>query len=390
MTDPCVSTGVNFLAGAVRILNSQVSALSNSLGITGVESDNQTIVGSGLPTDPITLLRAQFPTTPGATGYLRDTIIAANPTDPAATQTNFTVEVPFTSDGYGIVMGIDHTFPTNGTVSGSAVLSGIGSTITDNVQISVISGGSGNTIQNPGSFPGQIIYGANIIGGADNLVQAEYATVLGGSTNAIRSPYSTIISSSSSEIKADSDNSTIIGLDNTINANCAESLACGRLATCAHPRSFVWSATEATQSFGNDTFTVRSHGGVNIYTASGTLTGVSLSSGGGSWASLSDRNQKENLIHVDQYDTLSRVCQIPVYNYNYISQNRSVRHIGVMAQDFYEKFGCGEDDQHIYAIDEAGVCISAIQALEKQVRELREEVAFLHRHTFPAEDNPFA
>jgi hypothetical protein len=38
-----------------------------------------------------------------------------------------------------------------------------------------------------------------------------------------------------------------------------------------------------------------------------------------------------------------------------------------MAQDFHVAFGLGEDDKHISTVDEEGVALSAIKALQAEV-----------------------
>ena len=60
-----------------------------------------------------------------------------------------------------------------------------------------------------------------------------------------------------------------------------------------------------------------------------------------------------------------------------------------MAQDFYQLFGLGgDDDKHISAIDSAGVSLAAIQALydlnlkkDKQIEELSTRIADLENKT---------
>jgi hypothetical protein len=44
-----------------------------------------------------------------------------------------------------------------------------------------------------------------------------------------------------------------------------------------------------------------------------------------------------------------------------------LRHLGPMAQDFHVAFGLGEDDKHISTVDEEGVALSAIKALQAEV-----------------------
>lgn len=116
----------------------------------------------------------------------------------------------------------------------------------------------------------------------------------------------------------------------------------------------------------------RAAGGVYFYTNSGMTTGSYLAAGGGSWASVSDRDMKENFEPVNGGDMLSKLISMPITTWNYKSQDPSIRHIGPMAQDF-AGFGVGEDDKHITTIDADGIALAAIQELAKQVQELKAE-----------------
>ena len=51
-----------------------------------------------------------------------------------------------------------------------------------------------------------------------------------------------------------------------------------------------------------------------------------------------------------------------------------VRHVGPMAQDFYEAFRVGEDDRHITEVDEGGVALAAIQGLNQKVNDKDAEI----------------
>ena len=55
--------------------------------------------------------------------------------------------------------------------------------------------------------------------------------------------------------------------------------------------------------------------------------------------------------------------------WNYKEQNRSIRHLGPMAQDFHAAFSVGEDDRHINTVDADGVALAAIQGLYQEVAE---------------------
>jgi len=101
-----------------------------------------------------------------------------------------------------------------------------------------------------------------------------------------------------------------------------------------------------------------------------TSTGAYLSTTG-IWHNPSDRNLKTNLSPVDADWLLARVAALPMAEWNYKSEDARTLHIGPMAQDFHNAFGLdGSDTTHISEIDEGGVALAAIQALEKRTEEL--------------------
>jgi len=92
---------------------------------------------------------------------------------------------------------------------------------------------------------------------------------------------------------------------------------------------------------------------------------VMLAAGGGAWAAISDRNVKENFATVNGMQVLEKVAAILMQTWNYKTQDDEIRHMGPMAQDFYEAFGLGPDDKHITTIDADGVALASIQVLYK-------------------------
>src|SRR5439155_9932605 len=130
-------------------------------------------------------------------------------------------------------------------------------------------------------------------------------------------------------------------------------------------------------------FAVRARGGVRFVTATdfygAPTAGVQLSSGGGSWSSISDRNAKTNFAFVDGLDIVSRLAEIPVQTWNYKSQETSIRHIGPMAQDFAAAFAVGEDDKHITTVDADGVALAGIQGLNEGAKEQDAKIAALEQ-----------
>jgi hypothetical protein len=123
----------------------------------------------------------------------------------------------------------------------------------------------------------------------------------------------------------------------------------------------------------NNQFVVRGCGGVKIFTNQGLTSGVELSSGGSGWSAVSDRNRKENFATLEGEDVLARLRAVPVSSWNYITQDRSIRHMGPMAQDFYAAFGLGENELMINSVDIDGVNMAAIQALTARTDALQAE-----------------
>ncbi len=85
----------------------------------------------------------------------------------------------------------------------------------------------------------------------------------------------------------------------------------------------------------------------------------------------SDRNSKRDIEPVDVENVLERVADMPISTWSYKTDAQGVRHLGPMAQDFHAAFGLGEDERSIATLDTSGVALAAIQALHRQVEELR-------------------
>src|SRR5579863_285094 len=56
---------------------------------------------------------------------------------------------------------------------------------------------------------------------------------------------------------------------------------------------------------------------------------------------VSDRNVKRDFEPVDGRGVLESLARVPMSTWSYRSEDRSVRHLGPMAQDFHEAFGLG-------------------------------------------------
>jgi Chaperone of endosialidase len=252
--------------------------------------------------------------------------------------------------------------PANNQISGTDAFIGAGNQNTVDGTEGFIGSGDNNAIASSASY-------ASIVGGNRNNVSGEYASIIGGYGN---------VASGSYGIVAGGDTSTAAGI---------VSFAAGYHADATHNGSFVWSDYASGSAAVKDTaanqFVVRASGGTYVYSNEGATSGVKLAAGSGTWASLSDRNAKTDVVPLDDASILAKVAALPVSAWRYKTES-GVRHVGPMAQDFYSAFRVGEDDRHITSIDEDGVALAAIKALNAKLerkeganRQLRVKVALL-------------
>ena len=126
-------------------------------------------------------------------------------------------------------------------------------------------------------------------------------------------------------------------------------------------------------------FRARFANGYRLFTNSAATIGSFLNAGANSWAALSDRRLKENLLPVNGEAFLKSINDMELTTWNYIGQDPKIfRHYGPMAQDFYAAFGkdgigvigC---DTLINQQDFLGVSFIAIQSLIKRTETLASE-----------------
>lgn len=220
---------------------------------------------------------------------------------------------------------------------------------------------------------------ATVSGGQQNTASENQATVCGGLFNTASGERS-VVGGGLQNTAGGLDSVIPGGFDNeTVGSLC---FAAGRQAKANFTGMFVWadnrvvdfpSATEANFTPAELQFLARATGGVvfvsAINAAGDSTAGVQLAPGGGAWAALSDRNAKANVKPVNEREVLERLSKIPVSTWNYKSQDKSIRHIGPMAQDLYAAFGVGESEKMITTVDADGVALAAIQGLHQIVKE---------------------
>ena len=220
------------------------------------------------------------------------------------------------------------------------------------------------------------------------------------------------------DVRASGDNATAFGLrstaaqvssfaageDNT--ASGAASVALGYHAhTNARQGSFVFadrSTVDTLRAGVNHSANWRVSGGFRIFTSSNLTTGVTIQSGAsvsnwgqsnavistsggaylgtdGIWHDVSDVNRKHLFENVSGEDVLTRLRGLRIQSWTYKVDADDVRHLGPTAQDFKAAFGLGSDDKTIASIDEGGVALSGVQALDRRTMQQQQEIDALKR-----------
>jgi hypothetical protein len=82
---------------------------------------------------------------------------------------------------------------------------------------------------------------------------------------------------------------------------------------------------------------------------------------------------------VNGFEVMAKLSALPVATWRYRWEPAGVRHLGPMAQDWHAAFGLGKGNTTIQMVDAHGVLVVAIQALHRQVGELRAEIDQLHQ-----------
>lgn len=85
----------------------------------------------------------------------------------------------------------------------------------------------------------------------------------------------------------------------------------------------------------------------------------------------SSRTLKKDIEPVDPAQVLAAVTQLPINSWSY--KTEEARHIGPMAEDFFQVFGLGNDEMRIASLDTSGVALAAIQGLHRSFQQVVED-----------------
>ena len=143
------------------------------------------------------------------------------------------------------------------------------------------------------------------------------------------------------------------------------------------------STTDSVRNQADNEFRARYNGGfrLRVSTAAngntpgaGGNVGCDLTVAVPSWTCASSRTLKENFRSVDGEDVLKRIKSLPITTWNMKGADKSVRHLGPVAEDFYSAFPLGIGKTTIAMNDIDGVNLAGVKALEARTRKLQAEV----------------
>ncbi|HYH83818.1 MAG TPA: tail fiber domain-containing protein [Longimicrobium sp.] len=186
-------------------------------------------------------------------------------------------------------------------------------------------------------------------------------------------------------VRAGGQGSVALGYRTT--ANNDYSVALGyRASNNTHTGTMVMgdeSTTDSVRNQADNEFRIRYNGGIRLRVSTaangntpgaGGNVGCDLTVAVPSWTCASSRTVKENFLAVDGEDVLSRIRAMPITTWNMIGGGREVRHLGPVAEDFYEAFGLGIGETTIGMGDIDGVNLAGVKALEARTHQLRQEL----------------
>jgi hypothetical protein len=215
--------------------------------------------------------------------------------------------------------------------------------------------------------------------GGYNTTASQIATFAFGYQASAQAPYSISMGHTTN---ADGQGAVAIGYRSTADAD--YSLALGqRASTNGHAGAIViadGSTTDSIEASANNQFSVRAAGGYRLFSNATETTGMSMNAGGSSWLVISDRSRKQDFLGVNGEELLARLRTVPVTTWRYRDEaDRTVRHIGPMAQDWQRAFGFSADGTTINMSDFDGVNLAAVQALSARTERLQAENAALRK-----------
>lgn len=192
-----------------------------------------------------------------------------------------------------------------------------------------IGGGSYNAIHEDSDFIG---------GGSYNYIDADYSGIGGGYGNSVEDQYSAVLGGYSNTVTGEY--SMAFGYQSEADAD--YTVAIGRRAVADNQGAFVFTdnTDQELNSSANNRMEMRFTGGYRFFTNTGLTTGMTLAPGDNSWAAVSDKNLKNNILKLEYQSIFEKISYLKITSWVYkFVEDKSKRNYSPMAQDFYKLFG---------------------------------------------------
>jgi hypothetical protein len=107
---------------------------------------------------------------------------------------------------------------------------------------------------------------------------------------------------------------------------------------------------------------------------------------GGAWTNGSSSTFKHFFRPVDPDLVLQKVSALKITSWNYINSMEG-RHLGPVAEEFWQMFGLGENDSYISTIDADGIATAALKALMAKIELQSQTILELFERIRQLEDS---
>ena len=179
-----------------------------------------------------------------------------------------------------------------------------------------------------GGFNSHIIGQGNQVGAPNSFAVGYQNTLAGGNGNGIASL--NFAFGDNNMLANTTSGAFVSGSGNTVAGSGSVVFGSSAVVASNHFNCFVAGAGITTTA--SDQFVAKYFGGYNLFSNSSATTGVSLASGGTSWASISDRRSKDNIKNISYGLTTVMALRPTMYNYKG-NKNTS---LGFIAQEVKE------------------------------------------------------
>jgi trimeric autotransporter adhesin len=175
-----------------------------------------------------------------------------------------------------------------------------------------------------------------------------------------------------------SDGDAAVALGYRTTADADYSMAFGyRASTNGHTGAKVFgdaSTTDSIEAVANNEFAVRAAGGFRFRSNATLTNGCNIAAGGASITCASSRTLKSFFTPVDGEDVLQRIRGLRIERWVYDDETGQPWHLGPTSEEFMKAFGLGNDTLAIGHLDQMGVTLKGVQALDKRTLDLQQQL----------------